>query len=158
MKRIPEDAFERYAALGPNRSYDTLATEYGVSRRSITKRAAKEKWQDRLREIDRKAQESTDAKLYESRDAMNERHLKLARFMQSKGVDTLRAAPIQTAADAIKAITAGIEKERLILGEPDKRAVVSIEEVTKREIATLLEVVEEDDDEADDQGQEVRAV
>ncbi|MCC7170122.1 MAG: hypothetical protein IT459_06720 [Planctomycetes bacterium] len=164
-RKIPSDAFERYLALGVERSYEALAAQLGCTRRAVTKRAATEKWQERLREVERKARDRTDADLIDSRVEAGKRHLKLARFLQSKGVEVLSRSPIETPADAIRAIALGIDKERLILGEPTERSETSIEEITKREIATLLEIVEvpdddgeEDDDEADDEGQQVRAV
>lgn len=161
-RKIPSDAFERYVALGVERSYEALATQFGCSRRAVTKRAATEKWQERLREVERKARDRTDADLVDSRVEAGKRHLKLARFLQSKGVEVLSRAPIQTPADAIRAIAIGIDKERLILGEPTERNEMSIEEITKREIQTLLEVVdvpdEEDDGDEGDAGQQVAAV
>jgi hypothetical protein len=64
--RIPPDAFEFYASLGPNRSYARVAKQFGVSKRSVTKCARREEWARRLSEIEHKARAKTDQKLVES--------------------------------------------------------------------------------------------
>ena len=56
-RKIPDDAFEAYVALGPTgRSYQTLADRYSVSKRAITKCAAREEWAERMHYISEKLQ------------------------------------------------------------------------------------------------------
>jgi len=43
-RKIPADAFDYYASLGPDRSYRAVAERYGVSKRAVTKHAAAEGW------------------------------------------------------------------------------------------------------------------
>ncbi len=52
--KIPPDAFEYYLGLGPGRSYGAVAEEYGVTKRAVTKLAARENWQQRIHKIERK--------------------------------------------------------------------------------------------------------
>ena len=36
-RKIPDDAFEFYVGLGPNRSYEAVAEHYDVNKRSVTR-------------------------------------------------------------------------------------------------------------------------
>ena len=165
-RKLPEDAFDFYFSLGPGRSYDAVAKKFGVSKRSVTTLAAKEDWQGRLASLHQRARERSDAKAIETLEQMSERHIKALQFVFARGIETLRATAMESAADAVRAILSAIKHERLVRGEATERTEGnSLEEITKREIATLLEIVEvpdddgeEDDDEADDEGQQVRAV
>ena len=61
-RKIPVEAFEFYVAIGPARNYQTVADKYGVSKRSVVKRATAESWQARLAEIEAKARQAADAR------------------------------------------------------------------------------------------------
>lgn len=163
-RKLPEDAFDFYFSLGPGRSYDAVAKKFGVSKRSVTTLAAKEDWQARLANVQQKARERSDAKAIETLEQMSDRHIKALQFVFAKGIETLRATPMESAADAVRAILSAIKHERLVRGEATERTEGnSLEEITKREIATLLEVVEvedeaDDEDDADGEGQQAAAV
>jgi hypothetical protein len=64
---------------------------------------------------------------------MNERHLKLLRFVQKKAFEGLRSYPLATAMEAVRSLEMAIRNERVILGEPADRSAVSLEEVIRRE-------------------------
>lgn len=154
-RKLPEDAFDFYFSLGPGRSYEAVAKKFGVSKRTVTTLAAKEDWQSRLANVHQKARERSDAKAIETLEQMSERHIKALQFVFAKGIETLRSMPMESAADAVRAILSAIKHERLVRGEATERTEGnSLEEITKREIATLLEIVdvEEKDDDEDDAG------
>ena len=44
-RKIPQDAFTYYMALGPGWSYAQVAVHYGVTKRAVTKIATRERWQ-----------------------------------------------------------------------------------------------------------------
>lgn len=46
--KLPPETFEFYVGLGLGRTYQAVADHYGVSKRAVAKRAAKDKWQPRL--------------------------------------------------------------------------------------------------------------
>jgi hypothetical protein len=138
MRKIPTDAFEFYAALGPARSYHAVAEKFAVSKRSVTKHALKERWQERLQVIEEKAREASDQKAQETLEAIRTRHLKGMRFIQAKAIETLKSASLETAADAVRAYTAAVREERVMLGEPSDRTAVSVEEAIRREYARWL--------------------
>lgn len=46
--RLPNEAFEFYCGLGDDRSYDAVAKHYGVSKRAVARRAASDRWQQRI--------------------------------------------------------------------------------------------------------------
>ena len=106
-RRIPPDAFSYYVALGPARSFEGVALKYGVSKRGIAEVAKRERWKERLAEIEAQARRSADAKAAESIEAMNERHLKEVRYLQSKGLDGLKSGRAEIASVSVKALTAG---------------------------------------------------
>ncbi len=133
MSKIPPDAFTYYFGLGPDRSYQTVADKYGVSKRSVTKLAVRENWQDRVTGLERKARESSDQKILETLEDMNGRHLKTLRVIQGKALETLKTMPLASAMEAVRALDMSIAKERIIRGEPSDRTAVSVEETIKRE-------------------------
>jgi transposase-like protein len=133
MARIPTDAFEVYVSLGPDRSYQAVASKLGVAKRSITRLATRDHWQERLLQIEREAQERVREKLTESMEAINTRHLKMTRAVQAKALAALQALPLNTGMDAVRALDLAIKQERLILGEPNERTAVSVEDTIKRE-------------------------
>jgi hypothetical protein len=137
-RKIPPDAFEHYVSLGPARSYEAVAAKYGVSKRSVTRHALREGWQDRLRAIEGKAREAADQKAQETLEAIRTRHLKGMRFIQAKAIETLKSASLESASDAVRAYTAAVREERVMLGEPSDRTAVSIEDVIKREYERWL--------------------
>lgn len=87
MKRkIPTNAFEVYFAMGQGRSYDALAERFKVSKQAITKTAIKERWQERVAEIEQRVQADSKEKVVDLLNEMNERHLRVLRAIQAKAL------------------------------------------------------------------------
>jgi hypothetical protein len=137
-RKIPPDAFTYYASLGPQRSYQAVADNYSVSKRAVTAMADREKWQERLVEIEKKARDKADEKVLESLEEMNVRHLKVLRFIQGKAIEALKSMPIDSAMDAVRAFGLTLDKERTIRGEPSDHSQVDIAQVTRDEMRRLL--------------------
>src|SRR5688500_8657917 len=102
MSRIPEDAFGFYFALGAERTYEAVASKYGVSRQAVAKHAANEGWQKRIEEIERRSREGVDKKIAETVEDMNLRHLKLLKVIQGKALETLKESRLTTAMEAVR--------------------------------------------------------
>ncbi len=153
--RIPPDAFEHYVSLGPERTHAKIAEEYDVSVRAVSKCASRENWTERLEKIDRDSRERTDKRLGETLDDIRVRHLKTLRVMNARAVEALKQYPLSSAMEAMKAAEVVIKLERLIIGEPTERNAMSVEEVTREEIRSLLVVVGDDEghDESEDDGE-----
>lgn len=132
-KKLPPETFSYYVGLGPDRSYQAVAEHFRVSKQAVTKLAVRDNWQQRLEVIERKAQETADQRAVDSLEAMNERHLKTLRVIQSKALETLKTMPLATAMEAVRALDLAIGKERLVRGEPSDRTAVSVEEAIRRE-------------------------
>lgn len=132
-RRIPEDAFALYYSLGLDRSYQSVAEEYGVSKQAVAKLAKKECWLDRVRAIDADAQQKVDQHIAETVEDMHTRHLKMLKIVQAKGLEALKTMPLSSAMEAVRALDMTIKQERLIRGEPTDRAAVSVEDVIRRE-------------------------
>ena len=113
---MPTDSFEQFVALGAGRSYANLAAALGCSKRSVTARAGRENWQQRLAAIEAQARAKTEQKLAETTAAINERHLHVVRAMQGKALQALKSLPLGSGMDAIRALDLAIKAERVILG------------------------------------------
>ena len=146
--RIPPDAFEYYFSLGSDRSYQAVADRYGVTKRAITKLAARENWQSRAADLEAQVREATDKKVVETREQMNTRHLKSLKVVQGKALEALRSMPIETAMDAVRALDLSIKQERLVRGEPSERTAVSMEQVVRDEFSRWMTY--DDESEIDD--------
>jgi hypothetical protein len=136
-KKIPPEAFLYYANLGASRTYEAVAAHYGVSRRGVADHAKRERWQERLAELDEQARERTESAALESIAAMNERHLKIAKYMQSKGLEALQSGKMEFLGRATRALSVGIDLERLVRGEPTERAD-NMENIARRECERWL--------------------
>jgi hypothetical protein len=148
-RKIPSDAFDFYFALGPGRSYEAVAKKFSVSKRAITTVASKEKWQERIATAQRTARERSDTKAVETLEDMHDKHVKALQFVFAKAIEALRTMPINTAMDAVKAIEIVVKQERLLRGDGNERTKSSVEEIIKREMSSMLEVV---DDGKNDEG------
>ena len=139
-RKIPDDAFELYVGLGTERSYQSVADHYEVTKRAITKHAVKEGWSERLAKIEAEARERSDKRLVDTIDDIRSRHLKTLKAMHARAVTGLQQFPLNSGMEAMRAAEMVIKLERLIAGEPSERTAVSIEDVTRREIQNFLEV------------------
>jgi hypothetical protein len=150
IRKLPLDAFSYYASLAPEkRSYQAVADHFSVSKRTVGKRALKEKWQDRLKEIEREARARTDEKLIESVEVMNGRHMKMFKAIQGRALEALKNYPLTSAMDAVRALDLSVKGERLIRGEPTDRSALDVGEIVRRECeAWLVDDDEETDGEA----------
>ena len=143
-QRIPEGAFDFYVGLGSGRSYETVAQNFGVSKRAITKLAARAEWPLRLEKIEREAREKSEKKLVETLEEMNERHLRIVKAVQGRALEALKAMPLSTGMEAVRALELSIRQERLIRGEPTDRNETSIAETVERESRRWLTVIKEE--------------
>ncbi len=146
MKKIPPEAFDFYFSLGPSRSYQAVAEKYAVTKRAVTNLAKREGWQRRLAEIEAKAREEADKKKAQTLEAIHERQLQSLRLVQRRSIERLRETPIETAAEAARALTQSIKQENVILGEPGDRTALSIEDTIRREYERWMTVVEPEEE------------
>ena len=146
-KLPPETAFQYYMAQGPGRSYREVSKKFGVSKRAVTRLAAKDHWQSRTLEIEKKAREAANQKAVETLEGMNDRHLKTLHAIQVRAIEVLKQKPIETAMDAVRALGLAIREERLIRGEPSSRTALSMEEVIRKEYESWMTVKMGDEEE-----------
>jgi hypothetical protein len=147
MKRLPPEAFDHYLELGADRSYDAVALKYGVSRITVLRHAEKHRWQARLREAERGAREQSNKKAVDTLQVVKERQLTEARILEHRALEALKTLPPEKAGKAAAMLNIAWKHELLLLGEPSERTELTVEEVTKREIETLLRRVEVDEEE-----------
>lgn len=132
QKRIPAEAFDFYAALGPGRSYEAVAQRFGVKKRAVVRRAVQEGWQGRLSALDAKQAKEEVKRIRSTRGDLKERQQKLLRAIEGRAVEALKAAPINNAMDAVRALAVTLREQREILdfaeGEIEEEPVVSPKE------------------------------
>ncbi|MCC6808692.1 MAG: hypothetical protein IT381_14805 [Deltaproteobacteria bacterium] len=105
MKRkIPEEAFAYYAALGRRRSFQAIAERYGVTRQAVSKRAYRECWDIQVARLDEAAQAITKEDLLRLRCDTYERHTKMWTAVQGKALEALRDKPFRHGLDAVRAL------------------------------------------------------
>jgi hypothetical protein len=134
-RKLPPDAYSYYLSLGVGRSHTQVAEHYGVIKGTVTERSVKEGWQEKIKVAEQAAQAAAEKKAQESINEMNDRHLKTAQLVQRKGLEDMRSRPFATSGDAARAIFMGMEKERLIRGEPSQR--LDVVEIVKGQFQTL---------------------
>ena len=154
-QRIPIGAFEYYVGLGNDRSYELVASHFHVTKRAITKAAARERWVERLEKIERDAQTRVDEKLTESLEQMRLRHSKMLRAMASRAVKALQEYPLTSGMEGLRAAEAVIKLERLVAGEVTERGATSVELLIKGEYEQIMQPVlvdaNADEDDLDDE-------
>ncbi|MEM7517345.1 MAG: hypothetical protein AAF368_10535 [Planctomycetota bacterium] len=141
-KKLPIEAFAFYAGLGPDRSYSDVAREFGVSKRTLIRRAKSEDWLARIEKIEAEARLKMDKKAVESIEEMGERHLKILRAIQGKALATLQRMELGSAMDAVRSLDLAVKSERLLRGDGSERDAERIEELHREEIRTLLKPVQ----------------
>ena len=139
--KLPFDAFEYYYSLGANRSYQIVADNFGVTKRAVTKRAIKERWQDQIAEMEAEIHENVAQQTKETIEQMMNRHLRQLKAIQGRAIEALRAMPLNTSMEAVRALGLAMKEERVMRGEPVDSATKSVEEIIKREYRDWLEPV-----------------
>lgn len=137
-KKLPIDAFDFYASLGPQRSYQAVADKFKVSKRAVTALAKRERWQARMAGVEEKARDLQEKRALESIDTMNERHLKAARFLQAKAIEALNRMSLDDLSASLRAFEIGFRQERTVRGEPADRTAISIDDRIKTEYERWL--------------------
>ena len=143
MARLPANAYEVYLELGTDRSYQMVADRFGVAKATVTNRAKKEEWQDRLMTLEAQSRKRAEDKAVDDLQAVHERQLKGVRFLQAKALEALGRLPPEKGIRAATALSIAWKHELLLLGEPTERQA-SVEEITKKELARWL--IADDDD------------
>ena len=156
--KLPFDSFDYYYGQGPGRSYQSVADHYGVTKRAVTKRAMKERWQPRIAEMESRVRENVNKKAEETLEEMTARHMKQLKAIQFKAIETLRAMPLSTAMEAVRSLNLCMKQERDLREDPADQGENSIEAIIRREYQRWLEPVPAsemaDPPEADDDEEE----
>lgn len=132
-RKIPNDALLQYFSLGPSRSYQSLAERLGVSKRAIVTLATKERWQERVVEMEQKAKQGAEKRVGESLEDMVARHIKMLHVIAGKALETLKAMPLDSAIEAVRALAIVIREERALRGDGKDGADLTIEQIIRRE-------------------------
>ena len=101
--KVPADAFALYVAMGPERSYEQVGKHFGLCKRTILRAAQRDRWQERLEEIERQAQQETDARLAKSIHEASMRHRKLLLAVAARAAQALQQFELKSAMEAVRA-------------------------------------------------------
>src|SRR5690349_4329797 len=126
MQRLPDEAFAAYVNLGPGRSYQAIADEFGVHKRTVVRTAEREEWATRLAAIEKKAREAVDGKLAGELQDRKLRQRKLVVAIASRAAKGMTDYPITDGMQAIKAAEIAIKLERLLDGEATENTSLDI--------------------------------
>jgi hypothetical protein len=146
--RLPGEAFQHYLSLGAQRSYQAVADHFGVSKQAVTARATRERWQQRLAEIEAKARESGERRAIETLEELNERSLKMWMAVEKRALEALRTFQMSSAMDAVRSLDIAGKNIRLIRGEPTERTE-NLETIVRREYERWMRPVEDVRERAD---------
>jgi len=116
----PEDALRHYLELGSTRSYRAVAARFGVHRSTVLAAAKRGEWQKHARAHDATQYEKERAKSMEDAEAARTRQLAIVRHLLAKALEALKAKPLSSPKDYLKAIELGLVLERDILGKPEE--------------------------------------
>jgi len=130
--KIPDDAFEAYVAMGPERSYQALAKKLGVDKRSVVRHAAKEDWAGRLMKIQEAARAATDRKLVAELQAVRETQLREVRFLRGEALKAMKSLTPEKATRIAAALSVAWKHELVLLGDTEERAT-STQEIIRSE-------------------------
>ena len=147
-RRIPEDAFAFYVALGADRSYQRVADHFNVSKNGILKASDKDNWGERLEAIEESVRGRVDERLSETMAEIQARHLKLLRGMAGRAAKAIQEFPLTSGMEGMRAAEIAIKLERLVAGEVSDRSQLTVEQVTRREIELLVRADDDPDEEA----------
>ena len=125
--KLPPDSFNYYFALGEGRTYESMAAHFGCSKRAVTKRARRERWRERLEEIQRKARLSAEKKALETAQEMMARHLRALKILQGRALERLRSATPESATAAARILLDSLREERTLCAEPGQRGCGSLQ-------------------------------
>lgn len=153
MSRLPLGAFEHYVGQGEDRSFEAVARHFGVNKRSVTRAARRERWTERLEEIEREAERRVDQKLTEDLEEMKLRHRKLLRAMASRAAQAIASYPLTDGMQGIKAAELVVKLERILAGEPAERSEQVIRDISRREYEALFEPVAAEGEPGEEDGE-----
>ena len=111
-----QTAFEYYYNLGYKRSLAKVGEYFGFSDVTVGNCAKKNNWKKRMKEREQSIEEEMKKKDVDDVVQMNIRHIKMARYMQSKGVLGLQGSHIGDARVAKDVLKDGIDIERTAKG------------------------------------------
>jgi transposase len=143
-RKLPEDAFDFYHALGAGRSYRAVAKHYGCSKTAVANAARREDWESRIAERERKTRERVEEKTIETLADIRTRHLKMVRTIEAKALEGLRQLRLETGMECVRALDLALKAERVILGEPLNQAGDDIREIVRRETRMWLKPVDDE--------------
>lgn len=138
-------AFDYWVSLGSDRTHEAVADRYGVSVRTVQRRARDEDWTSRLQFVSKAEREgSTEIKDPDALLNALDRQQRFFRDLQVAARKYLKAEGFKSGAEALRALDIGARAERELLKVPPHRDVELTQ--AEREKADREELVGDDED------------
>jgi hypothetical protein len=103
-----------------------------VTKVAVVNCAKRERWQERLEQIEAKVRASSDAKVQQSREELSDHYIAVWKAAERRALEGLRNYPITNALDAARVLHMATRNVLLLRGEPTER-VESVETIVRRE-------------------------
>jgi hypothetical protein len=110
------EAYKYYYGLYPRRSLAEVSKKFGVSDVTVGKWAKKYHWEERIALQMEEEEKQWRISLAKSKVLADQKHLKIANVMQSKGLEALTGGGKLEQKDGAEVLKKGVDMERDILG------------------------------------------
>jgi hypothetical protein len=108
----------------------------------VVKAAGRERWAERLAEVEKAARAQADKKLAEGRAEVLMRHRRMLQAMAARAIKAISEYPLTSGMEGMRAAEIVIKLERLVAGEASERTEHTVASVTRQEIDRLVAVEE----------------
>lgn len=122
--------------LGSARSYRAVAEHFGASPRSVTKCAARERWRERLRDVERRAQAASDERLLALEVERRVEEYRKIIEVQGRAIAVLETHPIASTSDAIEVLEMAMRFEKACLERKHAHTKSTAEWLLRTPVAT----------------------
>ena len=142
-RKIPPTAFAIYVAMGPDRSLRELAEVLGVTKKGVAEHSKRERWQEKIGEIDDKLAESAVEvairTTHRTVERMVERHMGAMDRVVHLAYERLtkEGVEFETPMDAVRALDIAVRSQRVMKGEPTD-ITGDVRRIVQEEAAQLL--------------------
>lgn len=134
------EAFEYYYSLGEKRSYVSVASQFGVSERTVVRWANAFNWQERV--IQRDIENSKELEKKTNTSVVNEKanYRKIIKFAIVKFAEKLKAGKIE--ANNIQDLERLVKLDLLLMGEATERGDFNVTDAREKLIGRINSIIE----------------
>jgi hypothetical protein len=127
----PALAFAHFCSLpaGAERTLTAVAKHFGVAVSTVTRLAERDRWFERVAEVEQRAHAAALVRLEETIEEMHARHVAAWRECFLKSLDAMREQAPITFPEALKGLETAFKSERLVRGEATSRSETLVDDL-----------------------------